>query len=61
MSMSEEIVRIWVRKSCMLCTHIDKGGYHAHCDVRTDIDLITVPFRRHCELFELHLRYRVGE
>lgn len=57
--LSETVEIIEIRKSCMVCIHIDKGGYHAHCNVRTDIDLITVPFKRHCELFELNPNYKV--
>jgi len=50
---------IEVRKCCMICKYIEKGGYHPHCKVREDIDIVTVPFKRCCDLFILNPNYEV--
>ncbi len=52
---------IEVRKSCMICVNIEKGGYHPTCKVRSDMDIITVPFKRCCEFFVLNPKYAFNQ
>jgi hypothetical protein len=50
---------IEVRKCCMLCAHIDDSGCNTKCDIRTEIDILTVPYKRCCDSFKLNPEYEV--
>ena len=50
---------IEVRKSCMICSNMQEGGYYPTCKVRKEGDILTVPFKRCCELFKLNPKYEV--